>query len=285
MWPVAVVFIILAGALALIYSGYHWRAGTRELRDRIRAARVPLPPESFSNLDSLSLPEPVRRYFRTVLPRSLPPIAAARIEHSGRFNLGESSPKWRPFHSTQCVVTNRPGFDWDARISLAPGFHAFVHDAYVNGVGILQVEALGLVPLADMRGTPELSQGELQRFLAESAWYPTALLPRPNLQWEAVDDHSARATLRDGETTASLLFHFDGGSGLLSSVTSEARYRTVHGAAVATPWECRVWAYRQHGGIQIPTEGEVSWLLPEGRQAYWRGHIDHIQYEFEKAAA
>jgi len=284
MWPWAFVFILLAAVGALIYSGIHWRAGTRELRERLRAARVPLPPESFLKLDSLSVPEPVRRYLHTVLPRSLPPIAAARIEHSGRFNLSESREVWRPFHSTQCVVTNRPGFDWDARISMAPGINAFVHDAYVGGVGILQVEALGLLPLADMRGTPELCEGELQRFLAESAWYPTALLPRPGLQWEPVDNRTAKATLRDGGISASLTFHFDADSGLLSSITAD-RYRTSHGKVVSTPWECRVWAYHQLNGMQIPTEGEVAWLLPEGRLPYWRGHIDKIEYEFEKAAA
>jgi len=35
----------------------------------------------------------------------------------------------------------------------------------------------GLISLANWRGTPEVAQGELMRFLAEAAWDPTALLP------------------------------------------------------------------------------------------------------------
>ena len=202
MWPWAFVFILLAAVGALIYSGIHWRAGTRELRERLRAARVPLPPESFLKLDSLSVPEPVRRYLRTVLPRSLPPIAAARIEHSGRFNLSESREVWRPFHSTQCVVTNRPGFDWDARISMAPGINAFVHDAYVGGVGILQVEALGLLPLAKAGMLDEVATTGI----TGSTGAGQSLNPTSHFSWRA-DNISAYKTLEHqhiAEITASL---------------------------------------------------------------------------------
>ena len=38
---------------------------------------------------------------------------------------------------------------------------------------------LGLVTVVDMADTPELARGELMRFFAEAAWYPTALLPSP----------------------------------------------------------------------------------------------------------
>ena len=63
--------------------------------------------------------------------------------------------------------------------------------------------------LANLRGTPEVAQGELMRFLVEAVWYPTALLPSQGVQWEAVDDTSAKATLKDGATTLTLLFRFN----------------------------------------------------------------------------
>jgi hypothetical protein len=52
-----------------------------------------------------------------------------------------------------------------------------VHYAYVTGEGILHVPLLGLFSLVDMRGGSDLAEGELMRFFAEAAWYPTALLP------------------------------------------------------------------------------------------------------------
>lgn len=60
---------------------------------------------------------------------------------------------------------------------MLPGLPARVHDAYVAGEGILHASLLGLFTVADLRGTDYIAEGELMRFFAEAAWYPTALLP------------------------------------------------------------------------------------------------------------
>ena len=72
--------------------------------------------------------------------------------------------------------------------------------------GILKASLFGLVPLVDERDEEEMARGELMRFLAEAAWYPTALLPSQGVQWEGIDDSSAKATLRDGEVLLTLVF-------------------------------------------------------------------------------
>jgi hypothetical protein len=69
----------------------------------------------------------------------------------------------------------------------APGLPVRVHDAYVAGEGVLNARVLGLVSVVDMRGTGEVAEGELMRFFAEAAWYPTALLPSQGVRWQAVD--------------------------------------------------------------------------------------------------
>ncbi len=56
----------------------------------------------------------------------------------------------------------------------------------VVGEGILHAAVLGAVPVVNIRGTREVAEGELMRFLAEAAWYPTALLPSQGVRWEAV---------------------------------------------------------------------------------------------------
>lgn len=208
-------------------------------------------------------------------------IAAVRIAHAGQFSIGETEAKWVPFTSNQVVVARRPGFDWDARIRMAPGINAFVHDAYVAGEGILQATLFGLATLADLRGTPEAAHGELMRFFAESVWYPTVLLPSQGVRWEAVNDTSARATLRDGDTSVTLLFRFNE-DGLVAAVRAEARGRTVNGAVVPTPWEGRMGRYELHDGMRIPIEAEVAWQTPQGPLPYWRGRITKIAYEFAR---
>ena len=68
-------------------------------------------------------------------------------------------------------------FVWHARIQMLPGLDVRVHDAYVAGEGLLDPNILGLFTLLDMRGSGEIGRGELMRFFAEAAWYPSALLP------------------------------------------------------------------------------------------------------------
>ena len=206
-------------------------------------------------------------------------ISAVSVAHAGTFNTSETGEQWKPFTSTQRVITQRPGFDWEGRIAMLPGLTVHVHDAYIAGEGILHATLFGLVSLVNLRGTPEVAHGELMRFLAEAAWYPTALLPSQGVRWEAVDETSAKATLKDGDLSLTLLFRFDE-HGLIESVRTEARGRTVAGTVVPTPWEGRWSHYEPRDGMRVPTEGEVAWMLPEGPRPYWRGRITRLDYEF-----
>ncbi len=278
-----VLALIASAAIvaALVYGAHRWESGTRELRAKLEAGRTPPAPLAvdFTELDGL--PPVVQRYFRLVLQEGRRLVAAASVEHHGSFNMGEAEANWKPFTSTQRVVTRRPGFDWDARIRLMPGLTVKVHDAYVGGAGILHASLAGLFTLADLRGSGEIAEGELMRFVAEAAWYPTALLPSQGVRWEAVDERSARATLSDGQLSLSLLFSFDN-QGLIASIGAEARGRTVGGKVIATPWQARMWNYIEHDGMRVPLEGEVAWLLPQGPLPYWRGRITRIDYEFAR---
>jgi hypothetical protein len=285
MWQKAIVLIILALVVAIVgiiaFGSYRWHLGTKALRANLEAARLPIKPLTFDAREIADLPQPVQRYFRAVLKDGQPLIAAARVSHQGTFNMSETAEKWSAFTSTQLVITQRPGFDWDGRITMMPGINAFVHDAYVSGEGILDAALFGIVTLADIRSTPEVATGELMRFLAEAAWYPTRLLPSQEVRWESIDNSSAKATLKDGDTTVSLDFHFDE-TGLIHTIRAVARPRTVKGGLVFAPWQGRFWAYELRDGIRIPIEGEVAWELPDGPLPYWRGRITNIAYEFAR---
>lgn len=264
-------------ALALVYGSLRRQSATNELHARLEAARRPISTTTYSVNELIGLPAPVQRYFRAVLTDGQPMIVAVDIQHTGTFNMSETGQQWRPFSSTQRVSTQRPGFDWEGHIAMLPGLTVHVHDAYIAGEGILHASLFGLVSLANLRGTPAMAQGELLRWIAEAAWYPTALLPSQGVQWAAVDDRSATATLKDGDTSVTLLFRFNAND-LIESVRAEARGRTVAGAVVPTPWEGHWSSYELHDGMRIPLEGEVAWMLPEGPKPYWRGRVTRIVY-------
>jgi len=281
-WKVTVVAIVVLAfviAAAILYGANRWQSNTRELHARMEAACARITPKLYDTRELEGLPTPVQRYFCAVLKEGQPLVATVSVEHAGTFNMSEAGEQWKPFKSTQRIITQRPGFIWDACICVAPAMTVHVHDAYVAGEGVLAAKLFALLTVMKQPSTPELAHGELMRFFAEGAWYPTALLPSQGVVWEAIDDTQASATLTDGKTTVKLVFQFDA-QGLIRSVRSDGRYRKVDGVQVATPWQGRLWDYELHDGMLIPLEGDVAWLLQEGPKPYWRGRIQRIEYEY-----
>ncbi len=178
--------------VALVYGSNRWRSATNEMHAKLEAARLPIGVKTFDPNELIGLPAPVQKYFRTVLKAGQPMVAAVSVEHAGTFNMSETGEQCKLFTSTQRVIIQRPGFDWEARIEMMPGVAARVHDAYIAGEGLLHASLFGLVSIVNLRGTPEIAQGELMRFFAEAAWYPTALLPSQGVRWEAVNDTSSK---------------------------------------------------------------------------------------------
>jgi hypothetical protein len=152
------ILVVAAVAVLVFYGPYRWQAETRELRAKLQAGRSPTDIEIY-NLEAIAtLPDPVRRYFQTVLKDGQPIITGVDIDHVGTFNFSETGAQWRPFRSTQRVVPRRPGFLWDARISMTPGLTVFVRDAYVAGRGILRAKLFGFLTVMEQPETPELDQ-------------------------------------------------------------------------------------------------------------------------------
>ena len=279
MIPMMILGLTVIVTVALICGSRRWKSSTAEMHARLEAARLPVGRKTYTPDELIGLPAPVQKYFRAVLKDGQAIVSAVHIELSGTINMSATGESWKRFTSTQQVVAQRPGFDWEGRIEMMPGLTGRVHDAYIAGEGILHATLFGLVSLANLRGTPDIAQGELMRFLAEAAWYPTVLLPSQGVQWKAVDDFSANATLKDGKTAVTLLFRFDE-NGLIESVRAEARGRTIGGAVIPTPWEARWSDYERRDGMRIPTGGEVAWMLPERPKPYFRGRITSLRYEF-----
>jgi len=276
-WIVIIsVLIIVSFGIAVIYASDLWQSDTNKLRAKLIGGRQTIKPQIYDQTEIEGLPDPVQRFFQTVLKDGQAIVAAVKLSQQGHFNLNEKEDKWNPFTATQLVITQRLGFDWDARIQMALGLNAFVHDTYILGQGNLQASLLGLFTLANMRNTPELNQGELLRFLAEAVSYRTALLPSQGVCWEAINDTSARGTLTYGATTVSLVFHFNP-EGVIDTIRAETRYRDK---LTAMPWCGRFWEYSVRNGMLIPLEGEVGWEHPERLRLYFKGRITELNYEF-----
>lgn len=266
---IIVVVAALIIGVAFVWGYWRWATRTESLRSKLYSTMQSPVPATYDPHELDSLPSCVQRYLRLVLVPGQPIIRDVYLEHEGEMDMSQD--KWVPFTSKQYISTREPGFIWDARIAMFPGIKVHVHDAFVDGKGLLHASVIGLITMMEQSGSA-FDYGEYLRWCAETAWYPTAMLPSQGAVWQPLTDTSARVTFRNGSLTATLTVTFSP-DGLMSSIRAEDRGREVNGQTIPTPWEGRWSNYIRMNGMLVPSTGEVAWILKEGRMVYWRGRI------------
>lgn len=243
-------------------------------RSRITEGTHPPTSEPYDPSTVADLPAPVRRYFETVLQEGQRSITRVKLAQEGHFRFGGAEARWYSFTASQVYTVSPPMYVWDARVELNPLVSVRVLDSYIEGEGMLRANLFGGVPVASAGPSPQMNEAELQRYLAETPWFPTALLPAAGVFWTSIDDQTARATIEDGAASATATFHFDE-EGYVTRLTAD-RYRQDTDSTA--PWTGYYRTYEEHEGMQIPTEAEVGWDTPNGVEPYWRGTITDIDY-------
>jgi len=228
---------------------------------------VCLSDQTFSQDQLEGLPEPVQRYFRHVMEEGQPYINYVRLKHDGWFKTAFDK-KPVNIKGEQYFTASRPGFIWKGKTSL---FTA--RDMYIGGKGRLVVSLFSLLKVADKKG-PEVNQAELLRWLGESVWFPTNLLPRENLHWSPIDSSSARLTFEYNDLSVYYIVTFNENDEIVRMETE--RYMEDKGLK---PWTGKVNEYRRINGVRVPTVIEASWNLEEGEYTYGRFKIQTIEYE------
>lgn len=231
--------------------------------------------------DWKDLPGPVSRYLALVLANDQRPIRVVHMAQRGRLRTDLHRNRWMSFRATHVARPIEKSFSWDARVRLLPLVHLRVRDAYVNGMGSGRVQLMSALTIASDSSKPELNSGALHRYLAEAVWYPTALLPSAGVQWRAIDDRKALATVTDLETTVSLEFRFSA-AGEVVAVHTPRRWMRSGKGYEQRPWEGHFGAYRRHEGMLVPFYGEVGWHTGRRLEIVWKAGITSLEYQFEE---
>lgn len=223
--------------------------------------------KKFDYLQLLNLPEPVQRYFKNVMSEGTSYISCARLTHDGVFKTGLEK-EWTKIEGEQYFITSKPGFIWKGTTAL---FTA--RDMYIVDKGRLIVSLFSILKIVDSRG-PETDQGELLRWLAESVWFPTNLLPNENLSWSKIDDNRAELNFHYHHLQLSYIVTFSK-SGEIKELETK-RYMTK---TELETWIVKLANYKKMNGIRIPTQAEVMWRLPKGDYPYARFNVKQLEYE------
>ena len=245
------------------------RAAQRLRRDaeRLFAESTDVSTRLYHETQLMGLPAPVQRYFRHVLRDGQPYLRGLRLRHGGQFKT-DLKKDWIAIAGEQYIRADPPGFIWQGTTRWFR-----VRDEYVGGHGRLGVRLLGAVPIAGGAG-PHFDQGELLRWLAESTWLPTNLLPSARIIWTAVDNFSARLTCREAGQELACLVHFNERHEI-------AQYETQRyfDDTQLLPWVCRFERYRRWHGVLLPTVGEASWVVDGQRRPYARFTVQELEFE------
>lgn len=231
------------------------------------------------NFEDLSgLPNQVQKYFKLVLEDGAPIINRASITQHGGFRVKPGSVEWLEMNTTQIFTTDSRGFVWNATIEMVPLVNIRVIDSYITGKGAMKGKILSLITIINENDKTELNKAALQRYLAESVWFPTALLPSQGVKWTEIDGKKAMATINDSGITVSLDFEFNEMGEIIGVYTKE-RYREVNGKYELFPWRGKFSTYIDIQGYRIPSVGEVTWILEEGTFPYWRADLTKVEYD------
>lgn len=187
------------------------------------------------------------------------PIRTIRLKQQGVMRT-QPGQKWLPLVAEQYFTTTPPAFLWKATARLFPFGWIEATDRFSDGHGNMRIQLLSVIPMGNARG-PEMDRSEMQRYLAETIWFPTAWLTSA-IEWQAIDAHSVKATMSVSGATASVVLHVNE-QGQVTQLTAD-RYKEEHGHYLLAPWSGQCDEYQGVEGIYIPTRITITWHLASG---------------------
>lgn len=241
-----------------------------ELRGRPLAAAPLLREEDLDHL-----PPPVQRFIR----RS-GAVGRPRVQ---RFRAGMAAEMFRkpgagpmPATSEQLNFTASPArlFFMKARMF---GLPVQVLHVYAGAAATFQVRLASLVDLVDEKGDV-LARAETVTVLNDLCFFAPGALVDPRLAWMPIDERTAAVAFANGPHRVAATLHFDGEDRLVD-FTSDDRPALRDGKLVPARWSTPIEAYREVGGLRLPTRGAAVYRYPEGDFTYGRFRLEAIAYD------
>ena len=271
--------ILLAG-LAIGWAEHHFDEATeREVRALL--AEVPARRADLVQASELAhLPLPVARWLQRAGVVGRPRVRTVALRQRGRLRAGLDQP-FLPAEARQVFTIDTPGFVWNVRATMKHVLPVLGRDTLHHGRGHMRITGAGMVTLVDAQ-SEAIDQGTLLRYLAEIVWFPSAALSL-YIQWRAVDALTAEATLTYRRTVVTARFSFDA-EGRFASLRAR-RYLGEGRDMRLETWVVRAKQWERWDGVEVPSEGVVSWKLAHGTFDYYRWEVTELEHDPEPLPA
>ena len=254
-----ILAVVAAIALVLVVLGaWQWADGRAERTAWARlVSQQPVTPASFEPSMVSGLPGPAQRFFRFAIAAGTPLNTVAEIAMEGEFSLGtKDAPNYVPMRARQILAAPH-GFIWRVRAGDKVWFSG--SDGADETTSWSRFRLFGLVPVARAGNNDDHARSAFGRQIAEAVfWTPAALLPGDGVEWQPVDDTTARvAVTHKGLTQAVDVTVGSDGQPLKvvfqrwSDANPAKRYQLQ-------PFGGYLSEYRDFGGFRLPTRVEAG---------------------------
>ncbi len=278
--------IRLAVIAASLFSGIGvlWVVNAIWGRHRVRSAvKTALeetghgPDATYNEAMLAGLPEVVQRYFRLVLRNGQKYIRYAKVHQESLYKMQQQD-EWIEVSANSSYTTEHPALVWDAVLHDSRYRWRRAHLIYLHSTGEGMTKLYGGLTLSDYSGS-EADVTLLCRFLSESLWFPTALLPGRHVEWKTHGPNSAEAIITDDDLQARAIFYFNE-AGEVEKITTTDKFRDFRGGFHKEEFVMYCRNYKPINNILVPTEVEFVWELDKGNFPYARIQATDIDYQF-----
>ncbi|MFZ5967815.1 MAG: DUF6544 family protein [Bacillota bacterium] len=225
--------------------------------------------------DIKHLPEPVQKYLRYTGVIGKEKVRNVRVVFDGEF---KTDPKrgWNRIQAQQHSF-----FDEPMRLYLIEmkmfGVPVIGLHTYSNAKASMLIKLAGLITVAEGMGQ-EMNQGETVTVFNDMCLLTPASLIDERIQWEAIDDLTAKATFNNNGYEVSAVLYFNEKGELINFVSDDRYYSPTGKTYEKVRWSTPVKGYKEVNGVKIMDGGEAVWHFQEGDYCYARVDIKEIEY-------
>lgn len=225
--------------------------------------------------DLQHLPQPVQKYLRYAGVVNQPKIKNVKIVFDGE--MRDKGKDWFKFQSVQYNFFDDPArlFFMKAKMYriTVPGYHDYQHST-----ARMKVKLFGLFPVVKAEGN-EMNKAETVTVFNDMCLMVPATLIDKRIQWETIDNTSAKASFTNGENKISAILYFND-TGQLINFISDDRYAIsdMKQYRFSTP----VRDYKLMNERNVLTYGEAVWHYPDGEFVYGKFYLKNIEYNLSE---
>lgn len=221
--------------------------------------------------DIQHLPIPVQNYLKYVGVLGKQKIKTVKAIFKGE--MREKGKDWFQFTSEQYNFFDNPTrlFFMKANFKGLPtqGYHR-----YKDGKASMLIKLLSIIPVADVNA-PEMFKTETVTFFNDMCLFAPAALIDERIQWQTLNDTSAKATFTNGKTTISAILYFNA-NGQLINFVSEDRMDVNSNQRI--PFSTPITKYGNINGYNLPIAADAVWHFPEGEFVYGKFYLRDVHY-------